>query len=455
MSQQSKRNLRRHALAAATLAIVAAPGFAAERVNLSSLDPDRPVEGFIVAYKSGSPGKAADFQHRLDRAVGALGKKSLSIKHARSVSTGAELVETSRPLDVAEATTLMQHIATDPNVEYVEPNSIFHPALTPNDPSYPSQWGLHGTWGIRANTGWDNGYQGQGEIIAVLDTGITNHPDLVANLTSPRGYDFITNATTANDGGGRDSDPSDPGDWCSPNPSSWHGTHVTGIAAAVTNNATGVAGTAFRAKVLSARVLGKCGGTLVDIADAITWASGGTVAGVPAVGVNKAGVINLSLGGGGACSSTFQNAINGAVARGTTVVVAAGNSNADARNFQPASCANVITVGATTSNGVRASFSNHGPAVDVAAPGASILSTLNTGATTPGAASYANYSGTSMAAPFVAGIVALMRSKPAAAPSPAGIESIIKANITPFPVAQVPTIGTGIANADAATDATP
>ena len=460
MSQPSKSQLRRNALAAATVSILlVGPAVAAERVNLSSLDPDRPVAGFVVAYKSGAP-KALDFQRELSAAIGTLGQKNLTIKHAGPVSTGAELIEVSRPLDVVEATTLMQRIAANPDVEYVEPNSIFQPILTPNDPSYPSQYGLHGVaGGIRANTAWDNGYQGQGKIIAVIDTGITAHPDLAANLTTPAGYDFITNVTTANDGSARDSNPADPGDWCGTNPSSWHGTHVTGIAAAVTNNQVGVAGTAFRSKVLTARALGKCGGTLVDIADAITWASGGTVAGVPAVGSNKAVVINLSLGGSGTCSSTFQNAINGAVQRGVTVVVAAGNSNANAANFQPASCLNVITVGASTSAGGKASFSNWGTTsvVDVAAPGVGILSTLNTGTTTPGSASYANYSGTSMAAPFVAGVVALMQSKPAPDEVPAVIERLIKATARPFPIPPVPPqlIGTGIVDADAATDAMP
>ncbi|ATE70059.1 S8 family peptidase [Lysobacter capsici] len=449
---------RPHLLALATVAVLAAaPAFAADRVNLSSLDPDRPVAGFIVAYKSGTP-KSLDLQRQLDTAVRTLGQKDLSIKHVRPVATGGELIEVNRPLDVVAATTLMQQIASNPDVDYIEPNSWFTVALTPNDPSYPSQYGLGGTWGIRANTAWDNTYQGQGTIIAVVDTGITSHPDLAANLTSPLGYDFITNVTAAADGNGRDNNPTDPGDFCSPNPSSWHGTHVTGIAAAVTNNAVGVAGTAFKSKVLSVRVLGKCGGSLADIADGITWASGGTVSGVPAVGANKATVINMSLGGSGACSSTFQTAINGAVSRGVTVVVAAGNSNANAANFQPASCANVINVGATTSAGVRASFSNWGASVDLAAPGQSILSTLNSGSTTTGSPTYANYSGTSMAAPFVAGVVALMKSKPGgAALTPAQIESIIKApaNITPFPVVQNPVIGSGILNADKATDAVP
>lgn len=465
MSSHSMLRLRRHALAAAVLAFAAAPAFADERVDLSGLKADEPVDGFLVSYGADAP-KAAALQRDLDIALSSLGRKDLTIQRTRTISTGAELVQVSRPLDVVEAATLMKSIAADPRVRYVEPNARFQALLTPNDPLYPQQWGLNGTYGIKANTAWDNGYQGQGKIVAVVDTGITDHPDLLANLTSPLGYDFISNATTANDGGGRDSDPHDPGDWTTAGQcglgqparnSSWHGTHVSGIAAGATNNATGIAGTAFQAKILSARVLGRCGGTLADIADAITWASGGTVSGVPAVGANKATVINMSLGGGGACgsSSAMQLAINGAVSRGVTVVVAAGNSNANASGFQPASCANVINVGATTSAGVRASFSNYGALVDVGAPGQSILSTLNAGTTSPGAFNYVNYNGTSMAAPFVAGVVALMQSKPSADLTPAQVEQIIKNTASPFATAQNPAIGTGIVNADAATDATP
>lgn len=460
-----------HCLLAVAMAAVFASGSAAatDRVDLASLDARHPVDGFLVTYRSGAAGKSADAQRSLAIAARSLGKQGLTLRHERTISTGAELIQASKPLDVVEATTLMQRLAADPAVAFVEPNTRFYPLLTPNDPNYPSQYGLNAAvGGIRANTAWDNTYQGQGKIIAVVDTGITSHGDLAANLTAPSGYDFISSAAGARDGNGRDSNPADQGDWTTAGQcyagspatnSSWHGTHVTGIAAAVTNNAVGVAGTAYRAKVLTARALGACGGTLADIADAVTWASGGAVAGVPAVGVNKASVINMSLGGGGICTagSAMQLAINGAVSRGVTVVVAAGNSNANAANFQPASCANVITVGATGSNGGKASFSNWGALVDVSAPGVSILSTLNNGTTVPGAAAYAYYNGTSMAAPFVAGVVALMQSKPGIDRTPAQAEAIIKGTARAFPVPPPggTPIGTGIVNADAATDATP
>ena len=143
------------------------------------------------------------------------------------------------------------------------------------------------------------------------------------------------------------------------------------------------------------RVLGTCGGYTSDIADGIVWAAGGSVSGVPTTST-PAKVINMSLGGSGSCSISTQNAINNAVGRGSTVVVAAGNSNADANNFNPANCNNVITVAATTRSGSRSSFSNYGSVVDLSAPGSGILSTLNSGTTTPASPNYAAYNGISI-----------------------------------------------------------
>src|SRR5690606_32261732 len=180
---------------------------------------------------------------------------------------------------------------------------------------------------------------GSGVVVAVLDTGSTSHSDLNANTIA--GYDILNDATDDGDGNGRDSNPADPGDYYGGNGSSWHGTHVAGTVAARTNNGVGVAGTAINTKIEQVRVLDRGCGYTSDIADGIIWASGGSVPGVPA-NPNPAEVINLSLGGQGSCGSTTQNAINGAVSRGTTVVVAAGNSNMNVSNFTPANCNNVI-----------------------------------------------------------------------------------------------------------------
>jgi serine protease len=216
-----------------------------------------------------------------------------------------------------------------------------------------------------------------------------------------------------------------------------------------------VAGVAFGAKVVPIRALGRCGGLLSDIADAIIWGSGGTVAGVPA-NTNPARVLNLSLGGGGRCSATMQAAVNSARSRNTTVVVAAGNSNANASNSTPANCSGVVTVAAVGRNGGKASYSNFGTIVDVAAPGGDfrgssangVLSTLNSGATTPGADAFAFYQGTSMATPHVAGTVALMLSRNPAL-TPTTVEQKLRATARAFP-ATCNQCGTGIVNARAA-----
>ena len=464
--RRRNRGLRAHALSIATAialsSALAAPALAQQaRVNLSGLDAQAGSDRFIVKYKDGSAERAnvSTLQSALSSAARTAGAgKALGVRHVRRIATGADVVRVDRKLDRVEAESLMRQIAADPNVEYVEVDKLNKPYLTPNDTRYSEQWGYSGTYGIKANQAWDV-TNGAGSVVAVLDTGITSHSDLSANVLP--GYDFIIDTTVSNDGNGRDSDPSDPGDWVSANqcggshaaqPSSWHGTHVAGTIAAVTNNAKGVAGVAYGAKIVPVRVLGTCGGYDSDIADAIIWASGGTVSGVPA-NANPAEVINLSLGGSGACGTTTQTAINGAVSRGTTLVIAAGNDNTNVSNASPANCNNVIAVASITSTGARSSFSNYGSLIDIAAPGSNILSTLNSGSTTPGAETYASYNGTSMATPHVAGVVALLQAAATTPKTPAQVESIIKANVTPFPSTPSQSIGPGILNAKAVVDA--
>jgi len=310
------------------------------------------------------------------------------------------------------------------------------PLFKPNDPFYVNSdlWGLNGTYGVQAQKAW-LATRGNPEIVvAVLDTGSTDHPDLVGQ-TVP-GYDMIRGSDNdiAGDGDGRDSDPSDEGDWedgcdqvnrqlCS----SWHGTHVAGIINALGNNSLGVIGVASRVKVQHVRVLGRGGGFGSDIIAGINWASGLTVGeGVGALtNPTPARVINLSLGGVGACPKAYQTAIDDAINRGTVVVAAAGNAGADASTTTPANCNGVITVGASNRLGGQPDFSNDGPLVDIAAPGTDIKSTMNAGLTGPGLPTYALESGTSMATPYVAGIVALMLSVDPSL-TPAEVEARIK-----------------------------
>jgi serine protease len=384
------------------------------------------------------------------------------VKESHSIATGARVFKLDRKVSLAEAAKLAAELkARDASVEYAEPDRMMHPLFTPNDSMYSQQWDyFEATGGMNVPAARDKS-TGTGIRVAVIDTGYRPHADLSGQILA--GYDFISDTAVSNDGNGRDSDASDPGDWVAAGEcgsgqpaenSSWHGTHVAGTIAALTNNGTGVAGIAYGAKVVPVRVLGTCGGYTSDIADGIIWASGGTVSGVPNIAA-RAQVINMSLGGSGACDTTTQNAINSARSRGTVVVVAAGNESQNASNSNPANCAGVIAVAATNRSGGRASYSNYGTIVDVAAPGgdtgAGILSTLNAGTTSPGADSYASYMGTSMATPHVAGVVALMLAKNAAL-TPDDVESRLKSSARPFP-ASCSGCGAGIVDASAAIDA--
>lgn len=460
MTDAKLRRARIHALALATTvalsSLAAAPVLAAERFDLSGLQASDQHDRFIVKYVDGSPeqANAKERDAALRAAAGAVpaGVRAapLALRHERRMAVGAEVITTSRKLDRVEAESLMRQIAANPNVEYVEVDKLNKLVMTPNDTMFSQQWGYGtGAGGIRATEAWDT-TSGAGTVVAVLDTGIASHSDLNANILP--GYDFIADTSVAGDGNGRDPDASDPGDYYGGYASSWHGTHVAGTVAAVTNNGKGVAGTAYGAKVVPVRVLGRGGGYDSDIADAVVWASGGSVSGVPA-NANPAEAINLSLGGSGSCGSAMQSAINGAVGRGSTIVIAAGNSNANTSGFSPANCNNVIAVGSITSTGARSSFSNYGAIVDIAAPGSNIQSTLNSGQQGPGAESYASYSGTSMAAPHVAGVVALIQSVSNPARTPAQVEALIKSTARAFPSTPSQPIGAGIVNAKAAVDA--
>lgn len=368
-----------------------------------------------------------------------------SVEKVKTMWDGRNVIELNGDFTQEQLADMIDSMELDIDIDEVEIDRLMYPTATPNDPRYAEQWHYQDiASGISANTAWDI-TTGSGVTVAVLDTGVVYHNDLIANLVG--GYDFVSDPAMSRDGDGRDNDASDPGDSYNGGGSSWHGTHVAGTIAAVTNNGTGVAGVAYSAKLVPVRVLGAGGGYSSDIADAIVWAAGGYVPGVPA-NTNPAQIINMSLGGGGACGSVYQNAINQAVNLGATVVVAAGNSAVDVAGSTPANCNNVIAVAATDSSGNRASFSNYGTLVDIAAPGVNILSTHNTGYSSPGSDSYSTMSGTSMAAPHIAGVAALIHAS-GVATSPAAIESRLINTAKPFP-GSCYGCGQGIADAQAA-----
>ncbi|MDI9240434.1 S8 family peptidase [Lysobacter sp. LF1] len=446
------RTMKWTALAIATAILVAPAAYSggklpvANKVKVSTLSPQaaraakqqpQQYDRFIITYRSDAKRlTAAASNQQLATAANTLG---VGIAPMRTLATGSSLIRTDRKLDSVAAKLLMIELMKDPSVLAVEPDRLRKPMMVPNDPLYAQQWHYkNGPGGINVEPAWDLS-TGDGVVVAVLDTGITPHSEL--NAQQVPGYDFIIDPEVSVDGDGRDADPNDPGDWhdgeCNifgiPEDSSWHGTHVAGTVAAATNNNAGVAGVAFGAKVQPVRVLGKCGGYESDIIDAVTWASGGTVAGVPA-NATPAEVINLSLGGSGACSVAEQAAYTAAKGRGTTVVVSAGNSSADAANFSPASCNDVITVSSVGPTGALSGFSNYGNVVDVAAPGGSgvapaadnILSTLNLGLQGQEGEGYAWYAGTSMSAPHVSGVIALMQSVAPTPKTPDQVKKILE-----------------------------
>src|SRR5215470_9692721 len=366
----------------------------------------------------------------------------------------AEAVPATRLADIAA------QLESDPVVKYADAAQRATISRVPNDPNYPLQWALSDpVAGVNAPTAWDLTVGSVSIPVAVVDTGVALHPELSGRILL--GYDFITYSP----------DGSDPGDWsddsdCGSNvpgqPSSWHGTFVSGLIAASANNAIGIAGMNWNAKILPVRVLGKCGGTFDRITAGVKWAAGLPIPGVPA-NLNPARVINMSLGGPTACPQALQEAIDEALTQGAVITVAAGNESYDATGSAPANCSGVITVGATTRQGDRAHYSNFGSRVDISAPGGDgniidrILSISNDGLKSPGHPNYAWEIGTSFAAPYVAGAASLMFARNANL-TPGQVLSILTATTRRFPVGSFcggsTTCGAGLLDAGLAVQST-
>lgn len=283
-------------------------------------------------------------------------------------SSNAQLLNQLRQSDLKQYT------------ESIDANYIYQAFDKPDDPDYGKQWNFRS---INIEAAWEQS-KGNGATVAVIDTGVSPVPDL-KNTQFVEGYDFVNDRQDAADDNG-------------------HGTHVAGTIAQSTNNHYGVAGIAYEAKIMPLKVLSAAGGgEIADIAEAIRFAAD-----------HGADVINLSLGGGGD-SAILKEAIDYAYSKGVVIVAAAGNANTNAASF-PARYANVIAVSAIDSSGVKAPYSNFGAGVDIAAPGGSTANGEAGGILQEtidpetGSSAFAAYQGTSMAAPHVAGVAALIKS---------------------------------------------
>ncbi len=486
--------------------------------------PEQVVGSIVVKFRASSGLAQAQSGVAYARAMPA--KLGVGIKSVRAMSEATALMTLDAPLALTDARAVAARLAADPAVEYAEPDVVMKPFAVPDEPEFLlKQWYLYpptadytGTTvvnnmpgppkttaavgGANLPAAWDITKGAASVVVAIVDTGIVNHPELnnqpfSATTYTPGGrflpgYDFISadalgfaanlNFVANDTPAGRDNQPVDTGDaitaaqrndpLCNDNtpnqlnvnaPSSWHGTHSAGIVAATTNNTTGMAGIGWEnIRVVPVRALGRCGGAMTDVADAILWSAGLAVptAPIPPTNANPAQVILVGAGGkaGEPCSQTLQAAINAATAAGAVVVAAAGNEGSLDGISAPANCTGVISVTAHAINGENSSYSNIGPAggagpnPSISAPGGGPPASLGTGfiddatwdgfhiwSTTPtGAAGplapgiYSRKIGTSAAAAQVAGVAALIKSKTPNV-TPAQIKSAIEAGARPFP----------------------
>ncbi len=415
-----------------------------------SADADAPVTRLIVKLRSSSQlsvqaGAATNGESALAASAAAAKERvsalatraKLSMRETHAIGPNMHVMQVT-PLAKGEALKeTMARIQADSDVELVAEDRPVYAHAIPNDPGATNQWFLQAVQpaAINAYGAWDTTTGDSNVVIAVIDTGVRfDHPDLAGRLI--QGYDFVsgdsaTSFKTANDGDGRDADASDPGDWVtaqdgcgSASDSSWHGTRVSGIIGAASNNTRGVAGVTWAGRILPVRVLGKCGGFNSDVLAGLNWAAGQSIAGVPA-NTNPAKILNVSLGATGSCDSASASVTSTLASLGVLIVVSAGNEGGPVDS--PANCPGATAIAGLRHAGTKVGYSSLGTEIVVSAPAGncvntgandpclySIDTTYNTGATTPVANDDAytdtinNNIGTSFSAPIVSGIAGLM-----------------------------------------------
>ena len=343
--------------------------------------------------------------------------QGLSAKYNQRVDLNSIFSINDRIYIVKGDQKILQELKRSPiskDTEYIEANYLYHALAAPNDPEYSKQWNFRN---INVEQAWDE-TKGAGITVAVIDTGVSQVPDL-KTTKFVKGYDFVNNKDDASDDNG-------------------HGTHVAGTIAQSTNNGYGVAGIAYEASIMPLKVLsGSGGGTIADIAESIKFAAD-----------NGASVINMSLGGGGA-SNMLEEAIKYAHSKGVTIIAAAGNEGRNSSSY-PARYPDVISVSAIDAAGDKANYSNFGAGVDISAPGGGETGKIiqNTVDPRTGESVFVGFQGTSMAAPHVAGVAALVRST--GVDSPEEIKDILKQSARKVPEDHLNHFGSGHLDANAA-----
>ncbi|MFJ1255768.1 S8 family peptidase [Cupriavidus sp. CuC1] len=496
------RRTPRHA--ALLLALGAALWLGAPAAASAAPDPAaRPAPhytgNFIVRWRDGSTSTTTSMSASSagasdSAAASGLSERMLSVRQSTGVALSVkrqmggslQLLSVSGS-DAADPEGTAARLRQDPRIAEVVPDRWLRLHDTaPNDPEFALNQPYLGTpgqvvGGVNLPPAWDRTRGSSSLVIAVLDTGSLPHPDLAGRLVP--GYDFITDPSIANDGGGRDADATDAGDgvpvgFTCPGTStptttatnnSWHGTRVAGTLGALTNNGVNIAGVDWNARIQPVRVSGRCGALLSDTVDGMRWAGGLSVPNVPA-NPTPARVINVSLGGG-TCSSIEQQAVTDLAANGVVVVAATGNSAGAVE--APADCSGVVAVTAHANDGENASYANVGPQVALSAPGGGcgnskvsggkcsvaesfIRALSNDGTTSLGNYIVNNSQGTSFAAPLVSGVVSLMLAANPAL-TPAQVLATLKSSARPHPAgtyctatANAGKCGAGLLDANAA-----